>query len=101
MGLGRPHRLDVYMPSCINSGEPLMRSIFKFAMVGAALVASSAYADVLLPSSGNGELTLFVKNNTTGAVYARGLQITVDNVLTQAAIQSGAFTGPVQSTNYA
>ena len=77
-----------------------MRSMFKFAMVGAALVASSAYADVLLPSSGNGELTLFVKNNTTGAVYARGLQLTVDSVLTQSAISSGAYTGPVQSTGY-
>jgi hypothetical protein len=78
-----------------------MRSIYKFAMVGAALVASSAYADVLLPNTGNGELTLFVKNNTTGAVYARGLQLTVDDILTQSAIQTGAYTGPVQSTGYA
>ncbi|HVY81222.1 MAG TPA: hypothetical protein VG994_09600 [Steroidobacteraceae bacterium] len=77
-----------------------MRSIYKLAMVGAALVASSAYADVLLPNSGNGELTLFVRNNTTGAVYARGLVLTVDDILTQAEIQAGAYTGPVQSMGY-
>ena len=75
-----------------------MRSILKYAMVGAALVASSAYADVLLPATGNGELTLFVRNNTTGAVYARGLQVTVNDVLTQAAIQTGAYSGPVDTT---
>src|SRR5262245_6516928 len=56
-------------------------------LAGAAgLGAMTASADVVLPSSGNGELTLFVRNDTTGEVYARGLGIQVDDVLTQSEI---------------
>ena len=56
------------------------------------------------PSTGNGELTLFVRNDVTGAVYARGLQIRIDSVLTQAQIDAG-YTGDtslgiVQQINY-
>jgi hypothetical protein len=81
-----------------------MKTIAKLGLVGLALAASSAHADVFLPNSGNGELTLFVRNETTGAVYARGLQIRLDNVLTQADIDAG-YTGDtslgiVQSINY-
>jgi len=73
-----------------------MRTMTKLALAGVALIgASGAYADVALPdtsSSGNGELTLFVKNNTTGAVYARGLQITMNDVLSQATITADTDT---------
>ena len=56
------------------------------------------------PTRGNGELTLFVRNDVTGAVYARGLQIRLDGVLTQAQINAG-YTGDtslglVQQINY-
>lgn len=81
-----------------------MKTIAKLGLVGLALAASSAHADVFLPNSGNGELTLFVKNDTTGAVYARGLQIRLDDILTQADIDAG-YTGDtslglVQSISY-
>jgi hypothetical protein len=60
-----------------------MKSIWKAALAGAALVAtSSAFADVALPGSDNGELVLFVKNNTTGVVYARGLVTQINSVAT-------------------
>ena len=69
-----------------------MKTFAKLGLVGLALAASAAHADVFLPDSGNGELTLFVRNDTTGAVYARGLQIRLDNVLTQTQINAG-YTG--------
>ena len=81
-----------------------MKTIAKLGLVGLALAASSAHADVFLPSTGNGELTLFVRNDVTGEVYARGLQIRLDSVLTQAQIDAG-YTGDtslgiVQQINY-
>ena len=81
-----------------------MKTIAKLGLVGLALAASSAHADVFLPNTGNGELTLFVRNDVTGAVYARGLQIRLDSVLTQAQINAG-YTGDtslgiVQQINY-
>jgi hypothetical protein len=65
-----------------------MRTLVKIA-VGAALLASgaAAYADVATPSSGNGELVLFVRDTANaGRVYARGLGYTLNDVLSQAAI---------------
>ena len=69
-----------------------MKTIAKLGLVGLALAASSAHADVFLPNTGNGELTLFVRNDVTGEVYARGLQIRIDSVLSQAQIDAG-YTG--------
>lgn len=70
-------------------------------LVGAAgLGAMTASADVVLPGSGNGELTLFVRNDTTGAVYARGLGISVDSVLTQQQIQASAAQPGATPKNY-
>lgn len=81
-----------------------MKAIAKLGLVGLALAASSAHADVFLPSTGNGELTLFVRNDVTGAVYARGLQLRLDDVLTQAQIgetyTGDTSTGLVQQINY-
>jgi hypothetical protein len=82
-----------------------MKTFVKLGLVGLALAASAAHADVFLPDSGNGELTLFVRNDTTGAVYARGLQIRLDGILTQAQINAG-YTGDtslgiVQNIGYA
>jgi hypothetical protein len=77
-----------------------MKKLLKLTMIGAALMASSAYADVLLPSTGNGELTLFVRDVSNGTrVYARGLGITINNVLTESTA-GGPFTGPVQNFTY-
>src|SRR5688572_29678473 len=82
-----------------------MKTIAKMSLIGLALAASSAHADVFLPNTGNGELTLFVRNDVTGAVYARGLQLRLDDVLTQGQIDA-PYTGDtelglVQQTNYA
>lgn len=81
-----------------------MKAIAKLGLIGLAIAASSAHADVFLPNSGNGELTLFVRNDVTGVTYARGLQIRLDDVLSQATINAG-YTGDtslglVQSINY-
>ncbi|HKE44024.1 MAG TPA: VPLPA-CTERM sorting domain-containing protein [Steroidobacteraceae bacterium] len=62
-------------------------------LVGSAFGATSAFADVAHPSAGNGELTLFVENTTTHEVYARGLGITLDQIITQTAA-GGTYTGP-------
>jgi hypothetical protein len=71
-----------------------MKSLTKVALVGAALAASGgAYADVAAPSLGVGQAVLFVKNEVTGAVYARGLDLNADQVATQSAIVADAYTG--------
>src|SRR5262249_7795806 len=72
-----------------------MRSFIKYALVGTALAASGgAYADVTLPAGGNGQAILFVKNETTGAVYARGLNLFMDNVAPSASqIVGDTYTG--------
>jgi hypothetical protein len=70
-------------------------------LAGAAgLGAMTASADVVLPGTGNGELTLFVRNDTTGAVYARGLGVQVDNVLTQADIVGSPAQPGATPKNY-
>jgi len=68
----------------------------------AALGSLAASADVITPSSGNGELVLFVRDvNNSERVYARGLGITLDQIATQAQITADTYTGPVDaSLNY-
>jgi len=79
-----------------------MKSFFlKTALASTVLLASSAFADVALPGSGNGELTLFVKNETTGAVYARGLQTNIDSVATSAFIAGDASYTPGKEIPFA
>jgi hypothetical protein len=77
-----------------------MKLISKLALVGAALASAGAYADVELPSTGNGGLVLLVRNTTTNQVYARDLGILIDSVL-PAATAGGAYTGPINSMGYA
>lgn len=79
-----------------------MKTLLKLTMVGAALVASTAYADVIPATSGNGELMLFVRKEVSpGAfqTYARGLQIQIDSVLSPETA-SGAYSGPLQSLGF-
>lgn len=72
--------------------EISLKTVVAIAIAGASgLGAVTASADVVNTSSGNGELTLFVRNDVTGAVYARGLEIQLDSVLTEGAIQSGDY----------
>lgn len=79
-----------------------MKSILKTALASAALLAtSSAFADVVLPGSGNGELVLFVKNNTTNAVYARGLVTQIDSVATGGYIAGDASYTPGKELSFA
>jgi len=70
------------------------------AIAGAsAFGAMTASADVILPDTGNGELVLFVRdNNNAERVYARGLQITIDDILTQSAIVGDTYTSPVDKS---
>jgi hypothetical protein len=73
--------------------EISLKKVVAIAIAGAsALGAMTASADVINSDSGNGELTLFVRNDTTGVTYARGLEIQLDNVLTQTDIQTGTYT---------
>lgn len=69
-----------------------MKSFWKLGLIATALAATSAFADVATPASGNGELTLFVKNTTTNEVYARGLGIFINDVLPES-VTGGAYTG--------
>jgi hypothetical protein len=85
-----------------------MKSSMKLALLGtaAAVLSPAAFADVFLPTEGtggNGELILFVKNDTTGAVYARGLTFRMDSVLTSttiAATAAPAVLGSPESFSY-
>jgi hypothetical protein len=71
-----------------------MKSLTKLALVGAALAASAgAYADVATPSTGTGQAVLFVKNETTGVVYARGLDLFANDIASQSAIVGDTYTG--------
>jgi len=79
-----------------------LKKVVAIAIAGASgFGAMGASADVINSDTGNGELTLFVRNEVTGAVYARGLQIQIDDILTQSAIQSGDYTpGAANQRNY-
>lgn len=73
--------------------EISMKKVVAIAIAGASgFGAMGASADVINAESGNGELTLFVRNDVTGAVYARGLEIQLDAILTQGAIQGTPYT---------
>jgi len=82
-----------------------MKSLWKFSAIAAVAVTGSfAHADVVLSTAPTGsELVLFVRDVSLGAspdrVYARGLGLTVDNVLT-AAGAGGAYTGPGTDIGY-
>lgn len=82
--------------------EISLKKVVAIAIAGASgLGAMGASADVINSDSGNGELTLFVRNDVTGAVYARGLEIQLDSVLTTSAIQGGAYNaGQANAANY-
>jgi hypothetical protein len=72
----------------------------KLALAGSTLLAASAYADVATPASGNGELVLFVRDNTTNTTYARGLGVNTLSVLPQTTINAAQpYTTPV-ATGY-
>jgi hypothetical protein len=70
-----------------------MKTFLRWLIAGAALLASTAFADVTLPNTGNGELVLFVRNVTTGATYGRGLGITLNQLLRSDQIAAdGSYT---------
>lgn len=82
--------------------EISMKKVVAIAIAGASgFGAMGASADVINSGTGNGELTLFVRNDVTGAVYARGLEIQLDAVLTQGEIQGAAYTpGQANAAEY-
>ena len=76
--------------------EISLKKVVAIAIAGiSGLGALNASADIVNTDTGNGELTLFVRNETTGAVYARGLEIRVDNMLTESQIQTGPYNAGV------
>lgn len=77
----------------------LKRVVLAALAAGSALAGMSANADVFLPSSGNGELTLFVRNETNGEVFAAGLGVRINSVATEAQILADTdYQGIPQST---
>jgi hypothetical protein len=69
-------------------------SIKQILAVSALAVASGpALADVYTSNTGNGELVLFVQNQTQNTTYARGLQIRLDDILGASAIQTDVTNG--------
>ena len=78
--------------------EISLKTVVAIAIAGVSgLGALNASADIVNTDTGNGELTLFVRNELTGAVYARGLQIQLDSILTESAIQSGPYNAGVSN----
>ena len=76
--------------------EISLKTVVAIAIAGVSgLGALNASADIVNTDTGNGELTLFVRNETTGAVYARGLQIQLNSILTESAIQTGPYNAGV------
>ncbi len=65
-----------------------MKPVFKYALASLALVATSgAYASISTPDSGNGSLTLFVRDlSNASRVFAVDLGFTLDSLLTQDSI---------------
>ena len=66
-----------------------MKPVFKYALAGLALAAASsgAYASVAAPSSGNGDLVLFVRDlSNPNRVFATGLGVSLDSLLNQQSI---------------
>lgn len=78
-----------------------MRSFIKYALLGTALAASGgAYADAVAPSTGNGQALLFVRNDTSGAIYVRGLNVFMDNLAPSASqIAADTYTGDSSLAN--
>jgi hypothetical protein len=77
------------------------RNLAKLAFAGVALAASAgSMADIVTASTGNGELTLYVRDfagsSPNSRVYARGLGIQIDSVLSSA-VAGGSFSGNVQN----
>ena len=74
--------------------------VIKLALAGSTLLAAGAYADVAVPTTGNGGLILFVRDTTNNTVYARGLGVNVLDVLPQSTVTaSQPYTAPV-TTGY-
>lgn len=68
-----------------------MKPVFKYALASLVLAAGSsgAYASVALPSTGNSDLVLFVRDNSNpNRVFATGLGVSLDSLLTNSAVGS-------------
>jgi len=79
----------------------MVSRMIKIAVSGAVALAGSlaavaAQADVALPSTGNSNWALFVRNLNTNQAYARGLTVTVNTVATESRIVSSTYAGPGQ-----
>jgi hypothetical protein len=83
-----------------------MKSLWKFSALAAVAVGGSlAHADIspLTTAATGSELVLFVRDISAGAspdrVYARGIGVTVDDILTSAGA-GGTYTGAGQDIGY-
>ncbi|MEP7242665.1 MAG: VPLPA-CTERM sorting domain-containing protein [Gammaproteobacteria bacterium] len=78
-----------------------MRLVLKIAAAGCALAASAAFANTVSPNTGNGELVLYARDTTTNNTYARGLQISMNDVMTTSAIVGDPqYTFGTEHINY-
>src|SRR4051812_9638669 len=69
--------------------------------VGALAVGStSAFADISLPNTGNGELAIVVIDQVTQASYVRGLGVTLDQIATTSQLQAADATYVAGSTTF-
>lgn len=77
----------------------LKRVVLAALAAGAALTGINANADVYAPSTGNGELTLFVRNETNSQVFAVGLGVRLNSIVTESQIVADTdYQGIPQST---
>jgi len=76
-----------------------MRISYKLGFLAAATLAgANAFAAVDVPQNGNGELVLFVRDaSNSNRVYARGLGIHVDDIMTKTEATSASYSGEFSS----
>ncbi len=78
-----------------------MKNVLKLAIAGSALVASSAFAVTVDPSTGNGELVLYARDTVTNVTFAKGLVTQINSVTggSRAAIAADSgYTYPTGGT---
>jgi hypothetical protein len=75
----------------------IKRAAIALAVIGSAFAADVALADGASASTGNGSLMLYVRRISTNTVYARGLGLTVDSLVTTSTIAGDGDTSGINS----
>jgi len=61
-------------------------------LLGSGATIAPAFADTVLPNTGDGEAVLYIRNTSTDAVYVRGLGQDLDSLLTQSQIAGSGYS---------